>query len=155
MAKEIERKFVVKNNLWNCKEGEDIVQGYLSYRKEATVRVRIKKCRAYLTVKGATENITRNEFEYEIPIEDAIEMLKLCEKKIEKTRYYEKAGEHTFEVDVFKGDNEGLIVAEIELKSEDEDFIKPDWLGEEVSDDARYFNSNLVNNPYKLWNCSI
>lgn len=151
MAKEIERKFIVKNNLWNGKDGEDIVQGYLSTKRDATVRVRIKKGHAYLTVKGATENITRSEFEYEIPVEDAREMLKLCEKKIEKTRYLEKAGEHTFEVDVFRGDNEGLIVAEIELKSEDEDFIKPDWLGEEVSKDARYFNSNLVNNPYKLW----
>ena len=151
MNKEIERKFIIKNNLWNNKEGFDIVQGYLSDKKEAIVRVRIKKDRAYLTIKSATENITRNEFEYEIPYNDAKELLKLCDKKIEKTRYLEKVGEHTFEIDVFRGDNAGLIVAEIELKSEDEEFIKPDWLGKEVSGDARFYNSNLVNYPYKLW----
>ena len=154
MSKEIERKFIIENNLWNNKEGVEIEQGYLSTSKEATVRVRIKGKRGFLTVKGATENITRNEFEYEIPIEDAKEMLKMCEKKIKKTRYHEKAGEHTFEIDVFKGDNEGLIVAEIELKSEDENFIKPSWLGKEVSNDARFFNSNLIDNPFKLWNLS-
>lgn len=151
MAKEIERKFIIKNNLWNDKKGYNIVQGYLSTNKEATVRARIMGDKAYLTVKGKTENISRSEFEYEIPVEDAKEMLKLCEKKIEKTRYLEKVGEHIFEVDVFKGDNDGLIVAEIELKSEDETFTKPDWAGDEVSNDTRYFNANLVKNPYKLW----
>ena len=151
MPKEIERKFLVDKTWKPSGDGENISQGYLSNKKEAVVRVRIKGKKGYLTVKGENKGITRAEFEYEIPVGDAEEMLKLCEKKLEKVRYKEKVGAHTFEIDVFGGDNEGLTVAEVELKSEDEAFAKPEWILEEVSGDTKYYNSNLVSNPYKLW----
>ncbi len=151
MSKETERKFLVKENFKPTGTGEKISQGYLSDKKEAVVRVRIKGEKGFLTVKGENKGITRAEYEYEIPLKDAEEMLKLCEKKLEKTRYYERVGEHTFEIDVFHGENSGLIVAEVELSSEEEEFIKPDWILEEVSSDPRYYNSNLVKHPYNLW----
>lgn len=153
MAKEIERKFLVDMKLFNpIDEGEYIAQGYLCSQSERTVRVRIKNNRGYLTVKGNNDGISRNEFEYEIPERDAEELLEMCEPSIiVKRRYIVDVNGSRWEVDIFEGDNEGLVVAEIELSSEEENFDKPDWLGEEVSFDSRYFNSNLSKNPYNAW----
>lgn len=154
MSKEIERKFLVKNFLFVPKdEGDYIAQGYLSSTPERTVRVRVKNNKGYLTVKGKNEGISRSEYEYEIPESDAKELLQLCEPSIiVKRRYIVDVDGSRWEVDVFEGDNEGLIVAEIELQSEDEQFNKPEWLGEEVSYDSRYYNSKLSKCPYKFWN---
>ena len=154
MSKEIERKFLVNKNLFKPEsEYQYIAQGYLSSTPERTVRVRIKNNRGYLTVKGKNTGISRSEFEYEIPEDDAKELLELCEPSIiVKRRYILNFEDSIWEVDIFEGDNEGLIVAEIDLKSEDEHFNKPDWLGEEVSFDKKYYNSNLSKFPYKLWN---
>ena len=153
MAKEIERKFLVKKELFKPSvEGEFIAQGYLSSTPEHTVRIRIKNHRGYLTIKGRNTGISRSEFEYEIPEVDAKELLELCEPSIiVKHRHNINFNGSKWEVDVFEGDNEGLIVAEIELKSEDETFSKPDWIGEEVSFDVRYYNSNLSKCPFKSW----
>ncbi|MCW8987501.1 MAG: CYTH domain-containing protein [Gammaproteobacteria bacterium] len=155
MATEIERKFLLKNSSWKelADEGTQYSQGYLLGSQFASVRVRIQGKRAFLNIKSATIDITRQEFEYEIPLDDATEMLEtLCEKPlIEKNRYILKMGKHAWEIDVFSGDNEGLIVAEIELSDQNEHFDKPDWLGAEVSDDARYYNVNLVKHPFKDW----
>lgn len=154
MAFEVERKFLVTGRPWVA--GPPAVryrQGYLSAIKERTVRVRLEGDRAALTVKGPTTGVRRLEFEYEIPVADAARMLdELCERPlIEKDRYRIPHGSHTWEVDVFHGDNEGLVVAEIELASADEPFVPPPWLGREVSDDPRYFNANLVRAPYRAW----
>lgn len=153
---EIERKFLVKSN--DFKEQafrqNKIAQGYLSAVPERTVRVRIKGEKGFLTIKGISKQggMSRFEWENEIPFDEAQELLKLCEKgKIEKTRFEIKLGEHIFEVDEFYGENEGLIIAEIELKSETEPFEVPDWLGEEVTDDPRYYNAYLSKNPFKDW----
>ncbi len=153
MAKEIERKFLVKKELFNPKvEGEYIAQGYLSATPECTVRVRIKNHRGYLTVKGKNTGISRSEYEYEIPENDAKELLELCEPAIIiKRRYNINVNGFKWEVDVFEGDNEGLIVAEIELKSEDEIFSKPEWIDKEVSSDERYYNAYLSKHPFKAW----
>lgn len=154
MAKEIERKFLVKGDAWrSLAEGVSYRQGYLNSQKERTVRIRTVGEKAYLTVKGPTRSVTRTEFEYEIPYEDCLAMLEeLAEKPIiEKKRYRIPAGSYVWEVDEFFGVNEGLILAEIELPSEDAVFEKPDWIGEEVSGDPRYFNSSLVANPYSVW----
>ena len=154
MAKEIERKFLVKGDAWRkLAEGVSYRQGYLNSQKERTVRIRTVGEKAYLTVKGPTRGVTRTEFEYEIPYEDCLAMLEeLAEKPIiEKKRYRIPAGSYVWEVDEFFGVNEGLILAEIELPSEDAVFEKPDWIGEEVSGDPRYFNSSLVANPYSVW----
>lgn len=154
MAKEIERKFLVKGDAWrSLAEGVSYRQGYLNSQKERTVRIRTVGEKAYLTVKGPTRGVTRTEFEYEIPYEDCLAMLEeLAEKPIiEKKRYRIPAGSYVWEVDEFFGVNEGLILAEIELPSEDAVFEKPDWIGEEVSGDPRYFNSSLVANPYSTW----
>jgi len=155
MATEIERKFLIKNTSWKKHAGKGIKysQGYLVGSKHASVRVRLQGERAYLNIKSATIGIARQEFEYEIPLADALEMLDtLCEKPlINKTRYHVKNDKHVWEIDVFEGDNDGLIVAEIELNNENEPFIKPDWLGEEVSADARYYNVCLVKHPFKEW----
>ena len=117
------------------------------------MRVRSEGDRAYINIKGATVGATRAEFEYEIPLQDAEELLnELCQKPlIEKTRYKIENGGHTWEIDEFFGDNQGLIVAEIELNSEDQDFEKPDWVGEEVTHDPRYFNANLNKHPFSQW----
>jgi len=156
MATEIERKFLLKNSSWKelADEGTQYTQGYLVGSKHASVRVRIQGKRAFLNIKSATIDITRQEFEYEIPLDEATEMLEtLCEKPlIDKVRYLIKNENHVWEIDVFSGDNDGLIVAEIELKDKDENFIKPDWLGDEVSDDERYYNVCLVKHPFKDWN---
>ena len=154
MAKEIERKFLVKGDAWrSLAEGVSYRQGYLNSQKERTVRIRTVGEKAYLTVKGPTRGVTRTEFEYEIPYEDCLAMLEeLAEKPIiEKKRHRIPAGSYVWEVDEFFGVNEGLILAEIELPSEDAVFEKPDWIGEEVSGDPRYFNSSLVANPYSVW----
>ena len=156
MATEIERKFLLKNSSWKelADEGTQYTQGYLVGSKHASVRVRIQGKRAFLNIKSATIDITRQEFEYEIPLDEATEMLEtLCEKPlIDKVRYLIKNENHVWEIDVFSGDNDGLIVAEIELKDKHENFTKPDWLGEEVSDDERYYNVCLVKHPFKDWN---
>lgn len=154
MAKEIERKFLVIGNKWReLANGTHYRQGYLNSIKERTVRIRTINDKAYLTIKGPTIGVTRMEFEYEIPYNDCVEMLdNLAEKPIiEKTRYKIKADNLVWEIDEFFGVNEGLIVAEVELQSEEQKFEKPEWIGEEISGDPRYFNSNLVNNPYTTW----
>jgi len=156
MGKEIERKFLVKGDYKSevAKETR-IVQGYLSSVPERTVRVRIKGEKGFLTIKGigSASGATRFEWENEIPITEANELLKICEPGvIDKTRYIvpEQSG-LKFEVDEFYGENEGLTMAEIELPSEDYPFEKPEWLGEEVTGDARFYNSMLMKNPYKKW----
>jgi CYTH domain-containing protein len=154
MGQEIERKFLVRKEVWKNqpKNGQVYRQGYLNSVKERTVRVRIANNKGYLTVKGLSRGATRLEFEYEIPVEDAQKLLDLCEKPlIEKTRYKIEQGNFVWEVDEFFGENEGLILAEIELESEEQAFSKPDWLAEEVTDDPRYFNANLVQYPYSEW----
>ncbi|MBT3360424.1 MAG: CYTH domain-containing protein [Rhodospirillales bacterium] len=154
MAKEIERKFLVVGDAWRAlAKGTKYRQGYLSTVKERTVRVRTIDDAAFLTIKGITVGMTRAEYEYEIPTADATEMLDdLCEKPIiEKTRYKIPFEGFVWEVDEFAGVNQGLIVAEIELADENQAFTKPDWIGEEVSGDPRYFNANLIAHPYTNW----
>lgn len=154
MGKEIERKFLVEGDAWrSLGQGTRYRQGYLSTVKERTVRVRTVAEKGYLTVKGVSTGITRTELEYEIPLDDANTMLdNLCERPlIEKVRYKIPSGDHTWEVDEFFGDNAGLVVAEVELESEDQTLEKPLWIGREVSDDPCYFNANLVANPYQSW----
>lgn len=154
MAKEIERKFLLRLDAWIPQnEGTYYKQGYLNSQKERVVRVRIAGPKAMLTIKGITKGVTRAEFEYPVPVEDAALLLdNLCEQPvIEKHRHKEVHGGKTWEIDVFHGENEGLVVAELELASEDEAFERPAWLGEEVSSDPRYFNSNLLKNPYRNW----
>ncbi len=152
MAKEIERKFLVKENWQPQDEGIKIAQGYLSTVPERTVRVRIKGDKGYLTIKGKNQGISRAEFEYEIPVGDAEELLKLAEQPIlSKTRYLEKHGNSLWEIDVFAGENQGLVVAEVELPDEQAEFFRPDWLGQEVSGDVRYYNANLIKKPFSLW----
>lgn len=152
MAKEIERKFLVKESWQPQAEGIQIAQGYLSTVPERTVRVRIKGDKAFLTIKGRNHGISRAEFEYEIPLKEAQELLALAEQPVlNKVRYLEKHGDFIWEIDVFAGENEGLVVAEIELPTEEMEFVKPDWLGEEVSGDVRYYNANLIKTPYNLW----
>ena len=154
MATEIERKFLVVGEDWRVlARASRYRQGYLSTVRERTVRVRTIGGKGFLTVKGATVGATRREYEYEIPGADADEMLdSLCEKPIiEKNRYKIPLGGVTWEVDEFLGVNDGLIVAEVELQSEDQSFPKPDWIGEEVTGDPRYFNANLVARPFSTW----
>lgn len=155
MPIEIERKFLVKPELWltvNKGTGQQYVQGYLLTEPGKTIRVRIGGDQGFLTIKGATKGISRSEFEYEIPVAEAEQLLKqFCAALVAKTRYLiEHKGKH-WEVDVFAGDNEGLVVAEIELAAEDEAFELPDWVDQEVSDDERYYNAYLSAKPYKTW----
>ena len=157
MSKEIERKFLVKNLDWKSQaKGTHYRQGYLNSEKERTVRVRTIDEKSFITVKGITTGVTRMEFEYEIPFADATQMLdKLVEKPIiEKYRYKLAQDGLVWEIDEFLGDNEGLVVAEVELADAQQALVRPDWLGEEVSSDPRYFNNNLVANPYKNWRTS-
>ncbi|MGK7946030.1 MAG: CYTH domain-containing protein [Microcystaceae cyanobacterium] len=155
MAIEIERKFLVTNNQWRkLGEGKLYRQGYIrTENSETSVRVRIAGNKGYLTIKGKKQGISRAEFEYEIPLADAAAMLDtLCDRPlIEKTRYCVMVGGLTWEIDEFWGENQGLIVAEIELKTENQSFERPDWIGEDVTDDLRYYNSSLVKNPYQNW----
>ena len=154
MAKEIERKFLLVGDDWReLAEGTHYRQGYLNSAKERTVRVRTIDDKGFLTIKGITTGATRVEYEYEIPHSECTEMLDdLAEKPIiEKARYKIKFDGFIWEVDEFFGVNKGLVVAEIELESEDQAFEKPSWVGDEVTGAPRYFNSNLVNNPYTTW----
>ncbi len=155
MGREIERKFLVKGPFKHlAKKQTRIVQGYLSSVPERTVRVRIKGDKGYLTIKGigGASGASRLEWEQEIPLRVAEDLLKICEPGvIDKCRYEVEVGDKTFEVDEFYGENEGLILAEVELESEDEEFQRPDWLGEEVTGDVRYYNAMLMKNPYKKW----
>ncbi|MGY6629377.1 MAG: CYTH domain-containing protein [Wenzhouxiangella sp.] len=153
MGKEIERKFLVAGDGWRSSRKRRYRQAYLSTDKHRTVRVRVVDEAAWLTIKGLTKGVTRAEFEYPIPLADAETLLaELClQPVIDKTRYLVEQGKHTWEVDEFHGVNDGLVVAEIELASEDEAFEKPDWLGEEVSGDPRYFNANLIAHPFSEW----
>lgn len=150
---EIERKFLVKKAFWQPRSpGEEIAQGYLCMAPERTVRVRKRGERGFLTVKGKHDGIVRAEYEYEIPVDDAEELLRLCEPPIlRKIRHEENFDGAVFEVDVFLADNAPLVLAEIELTRADEDFPRPPWLGVEVSDDERYFNSYLAHHPYGAW----
>jgi CYTH domain-containing protein len=154
MGKEIERKFQVNLDAWKPQDaGIHFKQGYLNSQKERVVRVRIEGSQAKLTIKGVTTGVTRSEFEYAIPVEDAAILLdNLCELPlIDKHRHKEMHGGKLWEIDVFHGLNQGLVVAEIELKSEDEKFDVPAWAVKEVSSDARYYNSNLLKNPFSTW----
>jgi adenylate cyclase len=150
---EIERKFLVLQDKWKPKSaGVKIKQGYLSVDPERTIRIRQAGEKAFLTVKGKSVGISRAEFEYEIPLPDAEILLKMCvENIIEKTRYVEKVGDFIWEIDVFEGQNSGLVLAEVELTSENQEFEIPVWAGEEVSGDYRYFNAWISKNPYSIW----
>lgn len=156
MAQEIERKFLVLDDSFKHEafSKSHIQQGYICSERGRTVRVRIRDERAYLTIKGPSENggLSRYEFEYEIPLEDARQMMQFCEPGIiDKTRWLVKSGKHTFEVDEFFGDNEGLVVAEVELSYEDEPYKKPHFIGKEVTGDRRYYNSQLRLCPFQKW----
>ncbi|UZR99541.1 CYTH domain-containing protein [Chondrinema litorale] len=154
MGVEIERKFLIKNDSWksSADNGVQIKQGYLNSDKNRTVRVRVYGETGFLTIKGKNENLTRQEFEYEIPLDDANNLLELCEMPIiEKMRYIIVDQGNNWELDVFEGENKGLLVAEIELNSEDHQLELPAWVGEEVSTDPKYYNSSLISNPYKNW----
>lgn len=154
MGKEIERKFLVIGNVWReLAEGVLFRQGYISTVKERVIRVRAAGNMGTLTVKGITVRGSRLEYEYEIPLNDANELLEIyCEQPIiEKRRYSIPDGGFVWEVDEFQGVNEGLIVAEIELADIDQEFPKPEWIGDDVTDDPRYFNSNLIATPYTVW----
>ncbi len=156
MAQEIERKFLVKSDVYKSASFKNthIIQGFLSSVPERTVRIRIKGEQGFITVKGISNEsgVSRYEWEKEILLKEANELLKICEPgNIEKTRFEVAFGKHTFEVDEFYGKNEGLVVAEVELSSEDEVYEKPDWLGEEVTGELKYYNSMLVKHPFKKW----
>jgi len=155
MGTEIERKFLVRGEFRHLATRQTrIVQGYLSSVPERTVRVRIKGEKGFITIKGigSASGASRFEWEKEVPVEEVRELLAICEPGvIDKTRFLIPAGPFTFEVDEFYGDNEGLVLAEIELPTEDEEFEHPEWLGEEVTGDARYYNSMLMKNPYTRW----
>ena len=152
---EIERKFLVNGDYKSLStKSTRITQGYLSSVPERTVRVRVKGDKGFITIKGIgnASGASRYEWEKEIPVEEVNELLKICEPGvIDKTRYHVVAGSHTYEVDEFYGENQGLTVAEVELSSEEEDFAKPDWLGEEVTGDVKYYNSMLMKNPFTKW----
>ncbi|HKJ09928.1 MAG TPA: CYTH domain-containing protein [Gammaproteobacteria bacterium] len=155
MATEIERKFLVCNDQWraHADAGTAYRQGYLASDPSCSIRVRVGGGRARLNIKSATLGIHRQEYEYPIPLEDGQEILDtLCQGPlVEKTRYLVPHGDHTWEVDVFEGENAGLVVAEIELSREDEPFERPPWAGDEVSHDPRYYNVSLVRHPYRDW----
>jgi adenylate cyclase len=153
MGQEIERKFLVDTARWRpAGTGVAYRQGYLSSHRERVVRVRLEGEAGKLTIKGTNTGVSRLEFEYDVPREDAELLLALCERPlIEKVRHTEEHGGKTWEIDVFSGDNEGLIIAEIELSSEAEAFTAPPWATEEVSHDPRYYNANLIKAPYRTW----
>lgn len=155
MPLEIERKFLVEGDFKSAAYSHSrIRQGYICSGGGRTVRVRIRDDKGYLTIKGPSDadGISRYEFETEVSLRDALDLMKLCEPGIvDKTRYLVKSGRHVFEVDEFYGDNEGLIMAEVELADENEPFEKPPFIGKEVTGDRRYYNSHLRHYPYKLW----
>ena len=153
MGKEIERKFLVTGDDWRRGDGTHYCQGYLSIAKERTVRVRIEGDVARFTIKGITRDATRDEYEYPLPVDDARAILEdLClQPLIEKHRYRIEYEGMTWEVDAFMGENDGLVVAEIELEHPQQAFARPPWLGEEVTDDPRYYNASLVSEPFSRW----
>ncbi|MHC4856906.1 MAG: CYTH domain-containing protein [Planctomycetota bacterium] len=156
MPKEIERKFLVNLSEISLPDNkEDIKQGYLPIADsvKTAVRIRIKGSNAYLTIKGESKGAVRSEYEYAIPINEAREMLEdMCQKPfIDKTRYEISVGKHNWEIDIFHGENKGLVIAEIELSEESDKFDLPGWVGEEVTNDPRYYNLNLLLNPYRKW----
>jgi adenylate cyclase len=154
MGIEIERKFLVKDESWRASaRAIKCHQGYLNSNKERTVRVRTVGDKGYLTIKGIAKGALRVEYEYEIPVAEARAMLdELCEKPlIEKSRHKIEYQGLVWEVDEFHGENQGLIIAEVELDREDQKFAKPEWIGDEVTADSRYFNSNLIHHPYSQW----
>jgi len=155
MAIEIERKFLVINNNWKAHvvSSASLKQAYLATQPKVTIRVRIADGIAQLNIKGATSGISRSEYEYDIPPADAEEMLSQMTDGtvIEKQRFKVRCGEHVWDLDVFHGDNQGLVVAEVELASEDAPFEMPDWAGDEVSGDTRYYNASLITHPYNTW----
>lgn len=155
MAKEIERKFLVVNDDWKSLATKKIkiIQGYLANTERGSIRIRLSDDSANLNIKSMTMGVTRSEFEYPVPVEEAKQILEnLCiQPVIEKTRYHIEQDRHVWEVDVFEGANSGLVVAEIELGDAGEEFHLPDWIGEEVSGDPRYYNVCLVEHPYNQW----
>jgi adenylate cyclase len=155
MGLEIERKFLVINDGWRpfVESESRLKQGYLTALPALSIRVRIAGEQAWLTIKGGMQGISRSEYEYSIPLQDAREMLDhlVTDAVIDKTRYKVRCGDHLWDLDLFHGDNSGLAVAEIELQSESESFQMPDWAGQEVSRDARYLNANLIRHPYRDW----
>lgn len=152
MPQEIERKFLVTGTAWRSATGTLYRQGYLNRDKARTVRVRVAGEQGFLTIKGVTTGASRAEFEYPIPVADAEQLLALCDGPlIEKVRHIVLVESTCWEVDAFLGDNAGLVVAEVELQSEDQAFARPPWLGAEVTHDARYYNSNLAIHPYQNW----
>ncbi len=155
MGTEIERKFLVRGDSWRDEVSKEtrFKQGYLANQPNASVRVRIQGERAFLNIKSTTIGVRRYEFEYEVPVEEADQMLEHVAERpfIDKTRYEIRHGAHLWELDVFHGENTGLIVAEVELGAEDEALEVPDWAGEDVSHDPRYYNVNLVKHPYSKW----
>ena len=155
MALEIERKFLVINDKWRDYVLSESVlkQGYIANQENATVRIRVANGKAHLNIKSATTGITRAEYEYEIPVSDAEKMLQEIAQQpfIDKTRYKVRCGAHIWDLDLFAGENSGLVMAEIELTSEDESFELPEWAGAEVSGDPRYYNSCLVKKPFSTW----
>lgn len=154
MGRETERKFLVRGDFMpHVASSSHIVQGYIARSESLTLRVRTRDGRGYLTIKGATDvtGTTRSEWEYEIPVAEARELLAYSCGVIDKVRYLVPAGRHTFEVDRFAGANEGLVVAEVELADAGEAFERPEWLGEEVTGDRRYYNSQLLRHPYCEW----
>ena len=152
MAIEIERKFLVVGDAWRQGAGTLFRQGYLNRDKQRTVRVRIAGEQAFLTIKGVSQGATRAEFEYPVPLDDAAQLLALCDgPTVEKIRRVVQHDGFAWEVDEFLGDNAGLVVAEIELSAEDQVFARPAWVGLEVTEDARYYNSSLATHPYCDW----
>ncbi|MFT5300686.1 MAG: adenylate cyclase [Mariniblastus sp.] len=155
MATEIERKFLVTGDAWRNAPSLYYCQGYLNDDKLRTVRVRVAGPIGWLTIKGQTVGISRKEFEYEIPLADALEMLQLCyQPLIEKNRRIVKHDGNNWEVDEFLKENAGLVVAELELETPNQSFSKPDWIGKEVTTDKRYFNSRLASHPFSKWDDS-
>jgi CYTH domain-containing protein len=156
MAQEIERKFLVDSEAYRTQAfaHSRIMQGYISSQHGRTVRVRIRDDKGYLTIKGPSDaaGMSRYEWEKEIPLDEARQLMMLCEPGlIDKTRYLVKSGHHTFEVDEFYGENQGLVMAEVELAAEDEPYVKPAFIGQEVTGDVRYYNSYLKAHPYSTW----
>ncbi|PXY01498.1 adenylate cyclase [Marinifilum breve] len=152
MAIEIERKFLVNKDLLPLpNDGKKLIQGYIWSYPQKSLRIRIAGEKAFLTIKAGNDILKRSEFEYEIPMTDAHELLDLCDAKIEKTRYLIPMDSYTWEVDVFHGDNQGLIVAEIELASSEEQIQLPEWIDQEVSNDPKYLNVSLIENPFIKW----
>ena len=156
MALEIERKFLVKDDSYKAMafSSSRIAQGYICSGRGRTLRVRIRDDKGYLTIKGPADvrGLGRYEWEKEIPLQEAVDLMKLCEPgMIDKTRYLVRSGKHVFEVDEFYGENEGLTIAEVELASEDEPYEKLTFIGEEVTGDVKYYNSFLIKNPYTRW----